>query len=223
MERRTAWNKINGLRDQLTGKYIVEPDALYWAQNHTRTQDKHWKESGAASPFRPFPDKPYFREIQEFWNDNPILWIEKSRDLMCSWMIVMLYTHQCQIRPNTQALFQSQKELKAYDLVEYARTLYREQDEWLRKKFPLIKPMDQQSTGTLKWANGSEIIGIPEGGDQVRSHHPWGLFMDEAAFQPAAGEAYNVALPVCEKITVISTAGPGWFAQVVNEEEVEDS
>jgi len=25
--------------------------------------------------------------------------------------------------------------------------------------------------------------------DQIRSYHPWGLLMDEAAFQPQAGEA----------------------------------
>jgi hypothetical protein len=28
--------------------------------------------------------------------------------------------------------------------------------------------------------------------------------MDEAAFQPEAGEAYDAAVPVCEKIVVVS-------------------
>ena len=46
---------------------------------------------------------------------------------------------------------------------------------------------------------------------------PWGLLMDEAAFQPEAGEAYDAAVPVCEKIVVVSSAGPGWFANFVTD------
>jgi hypothetical protein len=45
----------------------------------------------------------------------------------------------------------------------------------------------------------------------------WGLLMDEAAFQPEAGEAYDAAVPVCQKIIVVSSAGPGWFADFVTE------
>jgi hypothetical protein len=81
--------------------------------------------------------------------------------------------------------------------------------------FPLARPMERQSSGVLEWANGSRIVGIPEGADQIRSYHPWGLLMDEAAFQPQAGEAYDAAVPVCERIVVLSSAGPGWFAEFV--------
>jgi hypothetical protein len=42
--------------------------------------------------------------------------------------------------------------------------------------------------------------------------------MDEAAFQPEAGEAYDAAVPVCQKIIVVSSAGPGWFADFVTDE-----
>ena len=40
-------------------------DPLTWLQRHTRTRDNHWRESGASSPYRPFPDKPYFRPVLE--------------------------------------------------------------------------------------------------------------------------------------------------------------
>src|SRR5207302_1124458 len=39
----------------------------------------------------------------------------------------------------------------------------------------------------------------------------------EAAFMPEAGEAYDNAVPVCKKIVVLSSAGPGWFADLVND------
>jgi hypothetical protein len=37
--------------------------------------------------------------------------------------------------------------------------------------------------------NGSYIIGIPGGADQIRSYHPWGYLNDESSFQPDAGES----------------------------------
>src|SRR5215813_11131860 len=83
--------------------------------------------------------------------------------------------------------------------------------------FPLAKPLREQAALKLEFANGSRIVGIPEGADQIRSFHPWGLLMDEAAFQPEAGEAYDAAVPVCQKIIVVSSAGPGWFADFVND------
>jgi len=129
-------------------------DPLLWLQKYTRTRDSHWREAGADSPYRPFPDKPYFRPIVEIFQKEPVLFIEKSRDMMVSWLGVGLFTH-------------------------------------------------------------AAIIGIPGGGDQIRSYHPWGLFQDEAAFMPEAGDAYDKAVPVCKKILVVSSAGPGWFADLV--------
>jgi hypothetical protein len=35
--------------------------------------------------------------------------------------------------------------------------------------FPLAKPLEQQSQHELNFANGSYIIGIPGGADQIRS------------------------------------------------------
>ena len=87
-------------------------------------------------------------------------------------------------------LFQTQKEDKAKELIDYAKTLYDQQDERLKQRFPLLKPLKDQAA----------IIGIPEGANQIRSYHPWGLLMDEAAFMPEAGEAYDAAISVCQKI-----------------------
>jgi hypothetical protein len=66
---------------------------------------------------------------------------------------------------------------------DYEKTLYDEQEEPLKRRFPLAKPLKQQAVLRLEFANGSRIIGIPEGADQIRSYHPWGLLMDEAAFR----------------------------------------
>jgi hypothetical protein len=175
----------------------------------------HWRESGASSPYRPFPGKPYFDSLVARMQSEPVLFVEKSRDMMISWLCVGFFTHAAMVNDHREVLFQSQKEDKAAELVDYAKTLYDQQDEALKRRFPLAKPIREQASLKLEFVNGSRIIGIPEGADQIRSYHPWGLLMDEAAFQPEAGEAYDAAVPVCQKIIVVSSAGPGWFADFV--------
>ena len=52
-------------------------DPLVWLQQYTCTKDSHWKEAGADTPYRPFPDKPYFRFILDEIHRNKVLLIEK--------------------------------------------------------------------------------------------------------------------------------------------------
>ena len=197
--------------------YEAVVDPLVWLQHHTRTRDSHWRESGASSPYRSFPEKLYFPALIQIFQAEPVIFIEKSRDMMLSWLCVGFFTHSAMTNDQREVLFQSQKEDKAAELVDYAKTLYEQQDEPLKRQFPLTKPLKEQAALKLEFANGSRIVGIPEGADQIRSFHPWGLLMDEAAFQPEAGEAYDAAVPVCQKIIVVSSAGPGWFADFVTD------
>ena len=99
-------------------------DPLVWLQNHTRTKDSHWKEAGAGSPYRPFPHKPYFQSLVDDFEREPVLFVEKSRDMMASWLFVGLFTHAAMTTEGIEVLFQSQKEEKAFELVEYAKILY---------------------------------------------------------------------------------------------------
>jgi len=94
--------------------------------------------------------------------------IEKSRDLMISWLCVGFFTHAAMTNDQREVLFQSQKEDKAAELVDYAKTLYEEQDQQLKRRFPLAKPLREQAALRLEFGNGSRITGIPEGADQIR-------------------------------------------------------
>jgi len=190
-------------------------DPWNWLRHHTKTKDPHWREAGAASPHRPFPDKPYFRPILERYLNEHIVFVVKSRDLMLSWLTIGFLTHECMTVPGREWLVQSQTEEKAAELVDYAKTLYDLQDADLRKAFPLPEPTSKQSSLELRFSNGSRIVGIPHGASKIRSYHPTGLFIDEAAFVPDAGESYNEAVSVCQKILVVSSANIGWFESVV--------
>lgn len=188
-------------------------DPLAWLQQHTRTRDSHWREAGANSPYRPFPDKPYFRPIVNVFQQDAVTFIAKSRDMMLSWLCVGYLTHACMTTEGIEALVQSQTEDKAAELVGYAKCLYEQQPEELKAAYPL-ETSSLQSSLELNFANHSRIIGIPHGADKIRSYHPWALLIDEAAFMPEAGEAYDEAVSACQKIIVLSSAGPGWFEEV---------
>jgi hypothetical protein len=189
-------------------------DPLIWLQNHTQTKDPHWREACAKSPYRSFPEKPYFRPIIESYQREPVTFVAKSRDLMLSWLSVGYLTHACMITPGIEVLFQSQTEDKAAELVDYGKCLYDRSDAEIQKEYPLVAPTSEQSWLELEFANDSRIIGIPHGASKIRSYHPWALFIDEAAFVPDAGESYDEAISACQKIIVVSSANTGWFESV---------
>lgn len=190
-------------------------DSLTWLQHHTQTKDPHWREAGAKSPYRPFPDKPYFRPIIEALQREQIVFCAKSRDLMLSWLFVGFFTHDCMTTPGVEVLFQSQTEEKAAELVDDAKTLYSRQDQDIKALYPLDAPLAKQSWLELNFRHGNRIVGIPHGADKIRSYHPTALFIDEAAFVPDAGQSYDEAVAACQKIAVLSSANTGWFEGVV--------
>jgi len=188
-------------------------DPFTWTTLFTKTYNEHWVEESRPSPYENFPAYDYLLDLLIQLEMQQITWIEKSRDMMISWACVAYLTLNAMKVPNRGVLFQTQKIDKAIQLVEYAKCLYRNQDPLLLEAFPLAKQLDRQAKHSLHFANGSYIVGIPGGADQIRSYHPWGYLLDEASFVVEAGECYNAALAaVSGKIILNSSAGPGWYA-----------
>jgi hypothetical protein len=217
--RRVALLKLCEERDR---RLVVESmayqvsDAMkhpyHWLRNFTETYNQHWKEEGRKTPYERFPDWPYFPPLFDLFIEEPIVLLEKSRTVMASWAVVGYFTWEAMRVATREIVFQTQKEKKVKQLIKYAKTLYGRQPQWMQDAHPLIKPLERQSDLELVFANGSFIMGIPGGGDQIRSYHPWGYYSDETAFQPEAGECYDHALAAAQKIILSSSAGPGWYA-----------
>lgn len=187
-------------------------DPLEWLQSYTKTYNEHWVEEKRPDPYEPFPKKDYFRPLFDLFLSEPIVIIEKSRDMMASWACVGYFTWEAMRVSERGIVFQAQKEKKVVQLVDYAKCLYDNQPGWIKDAFPLAKSIDKQPDLELHFAHGGNIMGIPGGKDQIRSYHPWGYFSDETAFQPEAGECYDHALAAAQKIILNSSAGPGWLA-----------
>ena len=181
-------------------------DPLYWAQNHTATEDPHYLERG-KSFIAPFPKKDYFVPLFQAFQKHARLFIPKTREMLTSWAVMVYGTHRAQWQ-KAEVIVQTANEEKAKRLVEYATILYRNQAEWLKARHPL----KGSSVLSIEWADGGKIFGIPSGEDKVRMWHPTLMVFDEAAFLPGAEECYNAVNPVAKQVIAISSAGPGWFA-----------
>lgn len=200
------------------------PGPLYWLWNFTKTFDEHWTSKGQGSPYAPFPKLPYMPWLLAEMCTAPILFIPKSRQMMVSWAAVGYAVWRCQQNARTRVIVQSQKLEKAQELVKgteppgYARTLYEHQPEWLKRHFPLADKIENMPADKLIWANGSAIQGVGAGAGQIRTYHPTLVIFDEMAFMDEAEGSFGAALPVAQQMIAVSSAGPGFFAEVCSRE-----
>lgn len=217
-ERQRSFVKRNptSATDRAVGEATRDP--YVWVTQFTETYNPHWVEEGRSSPFEKFPsaeEYPHLPHVFEMLGSERIWFFEKSRDLMLTWACVAFLTNKAMIVLGREVLLQTQKLDKVKQLIKYARCLYDRQPQWLRDAFPLAK---HQSDLALRFAHGGAVFGIAGGANQIRSYHPWGYLLDEAAFVPDAGDCYNEALSVVSgSIILNSSAGPGWFADVVHD------
>lgn len=140
--------------------------------------------------------------------------IKKSRTMMGTWACVGKFTHWAETVPGSDFIFQSQTAEKAEELIDYSKTLYDQQDNWIKSEFPLDRRLSDFPKDMIRWASGSRIIGIPSDPDKVRMFHPTGMFMDECRYIPDFDMNRMSALPaVGEILVMLSTAGSGQFAE----------
>jgi hypothetical protein len=152
-----------------------------------------------------------------------IVFVEKSRDvfatnLTCGYLLwrARAYDHQL-------IMVQSRKEEDAANLV-FVKEPHVARISFMEDHLPgYLRRTSWPKSGAyarLYFDNGSQIWGIPEGGDVIRSNHPSVIFADEAAFQPEFGASYTAALPAVKgggQYIAVSSANPGEFFELVKE------
>ena len=200
-ERQREWDCL--------GEKVASFDAgcLLWLTGYTETEDNHWLAKG-TKPVAPFPRKEYFAVILKLILDSPRIFIPKSREMMTSWLVCGYIAWMCQWFPQIEWILQTEKEDKVVELVNYCRILYRRQEPWLKRRVFL----EVDNATELVLSNGSHIVGVPKGANQVRLYHPHGVMFDEAAFLPEFSDCYNTVHPVAKQIIAVSSAAPGPFA-----------
>lgn len=160
----------------------------------------------------------------EHIHETGILFIEKSRHVMATWLSCAYLLWRARSFPHQLIIVQSKREEDAAALV-YDKEPDQGRISFLEWSLPEHLRVAKLPSGGkychLYFPTGSHIWGIPEGGHIIRSHNPSVVFSDEAAFQPEFGKAYTAALPAIThggQLIVVSSAEPSEFMQLVEAE-----
>lgn len=158
------------------------------------TYDKH-----APGRPKPFPSYPYVLALADWLVNQRIALIEKSRQMMVTFLCVARCVFGAIRRPGSLIVIQSETEILAGELIEDRAVpmLKNLPDKWFfnhcsyRQKPPRL---------LIEWPDDtkqpdSKIIGIPQGGQKINSYVCSGIFSDEATKQPEFAEAWASALP----------------------------
>lgn len=200
MAEREVWEKCS----RRTASFEAGP--LLWLTQHTMTEDQHWLSKG-TEPVSPFPAWSYFVPAMKAMLTQDTLFIPKSREMMTSWLVCGYIAWMTQWLPHIFWIMQTEKEDKATQLINYCRILFNRQPDWMKERNPVVV----DNSVEMKRKNGSHILAVPQGENQVRLFHPYGFAMDEAAFLPEAEQSFNAVRPVCKQIIAVSSDGMGWF------------
>jgi hypothetical protein len=182
---------------------------------HTQTFQEIAAHFTELDTTRPFTMMPYFQPIIECWLRDQFVFVEKSRDMMATWLAVTMYTWDTLFHKGRQNIFQSEDAAKTSELVQRSAFIYANQPRFLKDVMPAKFGQGAARSGFLQVPGlGSEILGFPQGADQIRQYHPSGVFQDEAAFQEMAGAAFMAIKPSIQaggRFTAVSSANPSFF------------
>lgn len=244
---REEWNRcsedifywIDPARHPITYVYTLDPHPMHvcqicqdgatyhFNQRHIHLLNRHKIEATTdgelkvyfreLDTIRPVTMMPYFKPIIDIWMREPLMCIEKSRDMFATWLAVIMFTWDALFHKGRQHIFQSETAMKTRELCERVNVIFNNQPKWLKEVW---SPKCQLSEGSARAGvfkipyMQSEIIGFPQGADKIRAYHPTGVLSDEAAFNPEAGDTFAAIKPAIQnggRYLAVSSANPSFF------------
>lgn len=169
-------------------------DLFYFLDTMVYTQDEH----DLHQPIKKMPmHKEYMRELAGHFLNEQLLLVEKSRQMMVTWIMVACHLWDVMFHEGRRVFFQSKKEADANHLVDRAKVIYRNIPEPFKsviyEKYPARMPMAYLK---LEFPRNQSIIqGTAQGADVIRQYTASRIFSDELAFQEKAEEAFIAAKP----------------------------
>lgn len=184
--------------------WAMVEDGVIWTNDQTDLLD----------PIKPLPNKPYLEAITNYWMDEKLILIPKSRRMIISWLVSFLHTHLAMFNEGVSVYFVSDKEEKSDELVKRA--------EFIFKHIPddkMLKPRFKSSYCWLEFPGlDSFIHGVAMGADQLRQYTATAIMADEMAFWSLARETYMAAIPTIQgggRFTGLSSPQIGFFKDLV--------
>ena len=135
---------------------------------------------------------------------------------MVSWWSAAETLHYCMTHQPSKVIYWALDQDRAVALLNYAKTLYGQQDDVFKSIFPLSRPIENQSFDKMELKEGGLLIALPgKDPNKIRSEHPSIVVIDECAFMENGGEAFDIAVSSrVPKMLCISSAAPSWFRRL---------
>jgi phage FluMu gp28-like protein len=164
-----------------------------------------------------FPDTPYLKHICEVWRKSKMIAVPKSRRMLLTWLMLALHLHMALFQPGSAVFVQSKKAEDSDYLIGDKRMLfiYNSLPAWTRS-FGL--PRAKKKEFLLSLSNDSSVKAVSQGADQLRQYTASAVLCDEIALWEQAGATWRALRPIAQgggKITLVSSASPGFFEMVV--------
>ncbi len=162
------------------------------------------------------PRLEYLRYVVEQWSRSKgrILAIPKSRRMMMTWLMLALHLHLAIFNERVAVFVQSKKREDSEYLLGETRMLY------IYRHLPdvLDWPEVRTKDGALLFSNGSQVIPVGQGSEQLRQYTATAILCDEVRSWDQAEDTWTSLRPTIQgggRITLVSSAGPGFFSRVV--------
>jgi len=223
--RLRAKARLKQTQHSTTDKYRAHPwpflKECVWTLDQATQQKRRYPDIHDPDPgcdCCPGGCESYLHHMVNRWVGHKRFAAPKSRRMIVSWSLVALHYWLARFFPGTAVALASRKQGQndsegAAELVRRAWFIHqnmpstvepvRAEYNFCRLKFPDIH---------------SEIIGVPQGSNQLRQYTFTAIFADEMAFWEEAHDTYSASIPTLEgggRFTCVSSAHPGFFKSVV--------
>lgn len=192
-------------------------DPYYFLTTFCKTIDEH----DPTSPYKLIPQKEYIRDLCDLFLTENLLAIEKSRQMLVSWVCMSLALWDTMFKEARRTIIMSKKEKDANAMLDRIKLIYDNLPEAMKSEYKV----DPYTYLQMGWGKRHSVIqGVPQGPDQVRQYTASLVIMDEAAFQEQAEKTYDAIAPTLTgghggKFVAISTPnGKNWFYRCVRDE-----
>ena len=163
---------------------------------------------------QPFPMRPYVPILIKEWQSNRIMHIAKSRQMGMSWFCLAMLLWESQFYDYKQCVVINKALDDSLAGIDRVKLMYNNQPAWLKSMCPLDRKVDDLPRENITFANGSMVLGLPQGAHKIRGLVPATALLDEAAYQDELAQTYAACVPCSSRIVTVCSAGPGFFRQL---------
>mgnify|MGYP001615640435 FL=1 len=202
-----AQTLVRGLRGEALDR--CGRDGRFWLQ-FVQTRD----EADPGQTTKPFPvHLDYVLRIWDTFTAHNRVVVAKSRQMLLSWIACAFMCHTARFRPNSLVILQTQKWEDACAMVAMAGNRaeggYAGRCQFIESHLPSwLRQRCTPTEGAIDYPNGSRVMALAAGANQIRGKTASLIVLDEYAFLSEAKQTYAAISPLVQKgckIIVIST------------------